>query len=897
MKRFVAVALLLGGCSSGSVHGGSSGSTAATGSTSAGSTGSTTGSSSSGGTTGSPCATAGACGAPAVQGLADDPVWHRSETFALQCSEPACTFRYAIDASATGSLGSEAYQAISQVVVNPDLTSPSTPSGSWYLHVQAQDPSGAKSPVVSAAFKIDVTPPTAPGSVSSGLSGSTAPSNPQLTPTWSASSDGESGLAGYQVALVRLDDGYVSKGPVTQSSGDALAGVMGLQEGAYAVRVLAVDNVGNTSAPGDSATFNVVFANGDSYSDDPNLPLRNGQPTFGPGLTAIPTFHSIGLYWSLSAGAASDVAHVQFRPSGTTAWRAGLDLWFDPRDAEYRGSLVLLKPGTAYEVQVALDTGETASTTVSTWSETFPVGQTITAPAGTSDQTLTINQSGTPQGYLLITADPSGSTIDQGFAYQGTQRNCVDVYGSYVIVRGLTLRNCQGEGVEIHAGAHDVVIEDNDISGFGPGPGGEVQGPTDTIVPGYYEHAGVFCRNVGSSPKAYRLIVQRNKIHDPRYGSISWNYAHPNSDNAIFFGHCGTNNVFRYNEVYAQIGHYYGDGIGGSDNFTFEGFPNADSDIYGNIVSDCYDDAIEADGANRNVRIWGNYLHHVYNAISQASNSVGPGYTFRNIVNETGGMNDPVTRTPDGEDRAELVKVGETDAILEGGRYYVLHNTILQPPPPPDAGLTLPMGEGEGVNHSAGTAYGLYSRNNIFTIWKSWWNSIDVDSSAGPVDADYDLYNGGISDLGSEAHGMVGTPTYHANLDPALYDATLPASSGPYRAGTVYLPSFDPSVAGDFTLSAGSPGLGAAQPLANFNDAYASPDVGAHQSGTSPMQFGVDAYPNGYPDDYQREICTSTSRQTATSACQRFAGSVPEAVSARCSGAGARARAGRSGCR
>jgi hypothetical protein len=30
--------------------------------------------------------------------------------------------------------------------------------------------------------------------------------------------------------------------------------------------------------------------------------------------------------------------------------------------------------------------------------------------------------------------------------------------------------------------------------------------------------------------------------------------------------------------------------------------------------------------------------------------------------------------------------------------------------------------------------------------------------------------------------------------------------------------------------------------IANFNDSYARPDVGAHQSGSPPMQFGVDAY-------------------------------------------------------
>ena len=46
------------------------------------------------------------------------------------------------------------------------------------------------------------------------------------------------------------------------------------------------------------------------------------------------------------------------------------------------------------------------------------------------------------------------------------------------------------------------------------------------------------------------------------------------------------------------------DGIGGSSNYSFKGSPNRDSDIYGNLISNCWDDAIESEGANMNVRIW-----------------------------------------------------------------------------------------------------------------------------------------------------------------------------------------------------------------------------------------------------------------------------------------------------
>jgi hypothetical protein len=44
---------------------------------------------------------------------------------------------------------------------------------------------------------------------------------------------------------------------------------------------------------------------------------------------------------------------------------------------------------------------------------------------------------------------------------------------------------------------------------------------------------------------------------------------------------------------------------------------------------------------------------------------------------------------------------------------------------------------------------------------------------------------------------------------------------------------------GNYQLAPTSPGYGRAQRLANFNDTSSAPDVGAHQSGTSAMVFGV----------------------------------------------------------
>ena len=44
---------------------------------------------------------------------------------------------------------------------------------------------------------------------------------------------------------------------------------------------------------------------------------------------------------------------------------------------------------------------------------------------------------------------------------------------------------------------------------------------------------------------------------------------------------------------------------------------------------------------------------------------------------------------------------------------------------------------------------------------------------------------------------------------------------------------------GNYQLSPTSLGFGKAQRLANINDAFTAPDIGAHQSGTASMVFGV----------------------------------------------------------
>ena len=79
--------------------------------------------------------------------------------------------------------------------------------------------------------------------------------------------------------------------------------------------------------------------------------------------TAVATFHSIGLRWAPPGGSATNKCLVQYRPVFSSVWSEGYPLWrAEVKPYEYRGSLVNLTPGTAYEIKLTLqDTGTTAT--------------------------------------------------------------------------------------------------------------------------------------------------------------------------------------------------------------------------------------------------------------------------------------------------------------------------------------------------------------------------------------------------------------------------------------------------------------------------------------------------------------------------------------------------------
>ncbi len=528
---------------------------------------------------------------------------------------------------------------------------------------------------------------------------------------------------------------------------------------------------------------------------------------------AVPTFHCIGLYWNAEEGAADNVCQVRYRKAGSQPWREAMPLWFDGREmspvgrdgrgvekttkwehgGQYRGSIVNLEPGTEYEIELSLEkTKQKQGLKTRTWSEDFPIAKKVTV--SDSGEMLVIDQGGAAAGYVVYTPPEGRETavID----VNNGKENCIEVRASFVIIRGLTLKGAQTHGIRIFDGCHDVVIESCDISGWGR--------IADDGWGRDYDSA-VYSR----ARDLTRVIVQRNRIHHPRSNSNNWRQSrpapgkressHPEGPQIICLWDSEGNHVFRYNTVSSDEDHQYNDIFGAGANFSVRGFPNRDSDIYGNRLSHCWDDTIESEGANCNVRIWGNYSTDCYVAIATAGTSVGPLYVWRNI----GGA----MRVAGGQWGGGFLK---TSDIMGGGRIFVFHNTILQP-----------LGKGKDGMVSAGARTGLgwggpmvtvTSRNNILDVTQ---RSFQVRNDDPLSDYDYDLYRGSLpGGERHEKHGVTGAPVYAAGQPHALAE--------------------------------NSPGHDAAVRIPNFNDDFRgdAPDMGAEELGDKPLEFGVDAYRN-----------------------------------------------------
>lgn len=569
--------------------------------------------------------------------------------------------------------------------------------------------------------------------------------------------------------------------------------------------------------------------------------LVSADDLFSQGtVQTVCTFQSISIYWGGSGGSSNTVCNVKYRVVGASAWSNGYPLWFDTRTHnandiagyqgvvlpgnQYRGSIVGLNAGTNYEIQLTAG-ANSVTANATTWAETSAWPVSVTTAVTNSSTQLNITTSGTASGYRLYTGN---ATIDVANA----AANCIYINAAYIIVRGLTLKGASEDAIRLGPQAHDVVIENCDISGWG----------ATTFNSAYSSfpntHSGVRIRgkaenDAGSTENCYgvtRIVVQRNKIHDPRGTAGSWDNGYPYGPQGICFAEAGGNNVIRYNDIYGSDTKHFQDGIGGLNNFTKSGFPRENTDIYGNKVSYCYDDGIEVEGADCNSRIYGNFLDNTFTGISTATNSIGPLYVFRNVTYVSRRHGAGATNSSlDVEDRGPFNKCGTQNNGAIGGRTFLFHNTVLQPT---QSGFANTRGLNGGImDNGGGPVQNTFSRNNIWTAaYQGQGGRAVAENYTGSgvgCTYQYDVCNTPLVLLtGVASNIMNGNPAYAAGVPVA----PLAINGGPRAQG--------------YELATTSLGYNGGTVLPNFNDGYngAAPDAGAYEAGKPLLEFGINAY-------------------------------------------------------
>ncbi len=532
-------------------------------------------------------------------------------------------------------------------------------------------------------------------------------------------------------------------------------------------------------------------------------------------VSVVPTFNSAGIYWQPEGELSGNKGEIWFRETGEAEWREGYELYWLPREdstSEFRGSLVRLKSNQEYDLKLVH--GELqADTSFTTWNEEFKISKVVQVSPESSGF-VTTEGGNENDGYVVYEPAPgSDSIIDARRLYNyGIQVN-----HDWVIIRGWKIRGVRNHPIHLYSKAKFIVIEYCDISGWG-----ELR--TNFATDSY----GIFLDGESQIPS--NIIIQYNYIHDPTYDANNWGEPndktsagnHPGGTQPIWMTRCGGEIVIRYNTITGSEEHYYNDGMGEWRNFGPHGFPYRDSDINNNYISHCWDNAIEAEGGNMNVRIYENYIDSTYATMGLSNITFGPLYVFRNVTN--------VAHKVPGDCReTNFLKIGNKlkyDATTGKywpcvGRAYIFNNTILQPV------VNTRQNGHTGFATSTGPSNGTVYLNNIMHMSGNITSAHQILNATGDSKVNYNLYSGGFP-LMTGAKDIEGVPIYS-------------------------------QVEEGFFLEKGSPGMDQGVEIPNFTGKFlgASPDIGAYENGSEPIKFGCGFAPVKKPGPAQLQSTSS----------------------------------------
>ncbi|MDR6555077.1 Ig-like domain-containing protein [Paenibacillus qinlingensis] len=521
---------------------------------------------------------------------------------------------------------------------------------------------------------------------------------------------------------------------------------------------------------------------------------------------------------------------LEYRKQGENNWEKAMNLMYDDRYKNFRGSIVGLEPGTIYEVRLTIESKSIVKvasiTTLSeeiTYSSTeYDVSDFYTPEMANAGKPLSLQGlKGTADAWIKIT-NKYGIVINATDEFWDT---VVLGNSQYVELNGLIVRGGLRNGITVHSSAKHIRIVNCDVSGFGRYgtqylgnnlPGADAGGRT--IVDrrtGWFYDANVRPINTDAGIRISDvdyILVEKNYMHDPKgsatgWGSNSgvngWSERHPLGVDG-FYLRGGEGVVIRYNDIVAGNDKYWSYGLSTYNNSAYDGGIGWDSDLYGNYVLGANADGLEVDGGSMNVRVYGNKIEAASQPISLDSSALGPIYVFRNLITNQG---DQLEYTVGG------LKHGTADASASKpahwyhyrGLDHVFNNTIILP-----EGA---VGARGGIANTSGLFNRSFYRNNIIELASPQLVGMAHVYAVPGSSFDYDISNGAIqlnTYVGEpkEEHGFTALTGYDGETAKAAF-------VNPQR--------------GDYRLTADSIGVDDGWVIPNFSKGYKgeAPDIGA----------------------------------------------------------------------
>ncbi|HVW24399.1 MAG TPA: hypothetical protein VHC69_03475 [Polyangiaceae bacterium] len=507
---------------------------------------------------------------------------------------------------------------------------------------------------------------------------------------------------------------------------------------------------------------------------------------------------------------------VRYRVHGSSTWRNGPPLFRVRPDSvagrtvppQFAGSLFDLMPATEYDIELSASDpdGTNQTLTLSATTRAVPkdpaaphpksatdvaslnaalsgaaAGDVITIANGTYAGQFRIDASGTADAPIVVRgASEDGVVLDGGGC---TACNVLEVYGSFVHVESLTLAHAsralrfQNSGTEGNV-VRRVHTLDTTL-GFGSSPDQKDFYICDNTLEGRLKWPAVYSDDGGMHANDDGIHVEGN-------------------------GH-----VICHNDL-----------VGFGDAMKTEEDGARAVDFYGNEVRSAYDNGVELDASEGNVRCFRNRFTNTYATISFQPIFGGPAYAIRNVVVNVA------------NEQMKFHALGGTPPEEPSG-VLVYHNTFVSP-------------TNALANHTSDTSHHFVIENNLFVSAPAPdGRTVDFTSPIDDGTFDYDgYYPDGIFDFDFVGSGYQKFTSFAMarSAQPSFEPHGLILKSPIFESGLVAPASYQTSLPpADVRLADGANAVDHGIVLPGIDEDYAgsAPDLGAVEYGCAMPLYGV----------------------------------------------------------